>query len=140
MRMIATTIDAQLEFDFRGEHFCLSATIDLDAQLTANASLPPMYTLIARAHDIDPYSYQYEVMEMAEVTYTNPQGLAKHYWHEGTLDETGFVTAWQEQQLIQRLTPLGRDLLGIDDLQSRPDICRALLEAYRMGRDDAAQA
>lgn len=136
--MTATTIDARLEFDFRGEHFRLSATIDLDAQLAANATLPPVYTLIARANNIDPYSYQYEVMEMADVTYTNPQGLAEQYFSSGHFAEAAFVAAWQEHRLRRLLAPIAQRELGIDDLTGHPALVRALTAAYRLGQERPA--
>lgn len=126
-------IDAQLEFDFRGEHFCLTATVELDKLLHAGGELPPIYTLIAAAHKIDPYSYQYEVMEMADITYANPQGLACQYFSEGLFDEAGFVAAWQEQRVLSLLAPIAKNELGIEDLNARPEVGRALLKAYRLG-------
>lgn len=133
--MTASTIDAQLEFDFRGEHFCLSASIDLDLQLKSAGTLPPIYTLIARANQIDPYSYQYEVMEMAEIAYSNPQGLAARFCSAGHFDAAAFVTAWQAQQLQHLLAPIAQQELGIDNLAQHPDLVRALTAAYHLGQN-----
>lgn len=126
-------IDAQLEFDFKGEHHRLATTIDLDTALQHGGELPPAYTLIAAAHKIDAYSYQYEIMEMADITYANPQGLACGYFSEGLFDEAGFVAAWQEQRVLKLLAPIAKEELGIEDLSARPEVGRALLRAYRLG-------
>lgn len=128
------TIDACIEFSFKGETYTPFATIDLDSLLEQGGSLPSIHALLAERNGIDTYSYLYEVMQEEEISFSNAQGLAADFLADGHFDAQAFADRWQENQIIDRLQALATRTLGIDCLEQHPQIREALLQAYRLGR------
>lgn len=125
-----------LTFCFKGETYTPRACIDLDAQMGTTGELPCLYTHLAAANNIDPYSYEHDVMMMEELVFEAAEGLAAAYLHDGAFDSEGFEAAWHEQRLLAHLQAIASQLLGVDDLSAHPHIHQALTEAYRLGRDE----
>lgn len=129
------TIDARIEFSFKGETYTPSATIFLDELLEHHELLPPLHALLAEKHGIDTYSYLYEVMEEAEIVFSNAQGLAAEFLHNGAFDAEAFSVRWQESRALGQLQKIALRELGIDDLEQHPALKKALFQAYRAGKN-----
>lgn len=135
--MIKNSLVASIEFYYRGEKYSPSARIDLDSVMADSGGLPPLYDLIARQNGIDPYSYQYEVMQMEEIGYSDVKGFVAEFIHNGELDVQGFVDKWHEEKMLADLAAVALSCMGIDDLAREPQLTCALKEAYQMGLNAA---
>lgn len=129
---------ASIEFYFKGEHYTPSVRLDLDQVMETTGGLPSLYTLIARDNGIDLYSYQYEVMQMEEIHFTEVEGFVAEFIHNGELDVQGFVDKWHERRLQEALASIAQRCLGIEDLAQQPQLQRALQEAYALGQQGKA--
>lgn len=131
---MSNRIDASIEFSFKGESYSPTATIDLDIMMEKSGQLPNLHRTLALQHNIDTYSYLYEVMESHGIQYSNASGLAVHCLHDGQFDLQAFETLWREAHEAVGLADIAREQLGIEDLNSEPRIKQALLQAYRLGK------
>jgi hypothetical protein len=129
--MTQNTIRARLEFSFKSEDIALESIIDLDR--CDDEATPNFHQWLARAGNIDPYSYQYEVLESEEIAFDQPTGLAVACCAEGGFDWTAFVTLRQEARDLDVVRAVARQTLGIDDLDAKSLLKTALLAAYRAG-------
>jgi hypothetical protein len=128
------SIDARVEFSFKGEDYDLISHIDLDAPSPERASCPSLHEVLARDHHIDTISYLYEVMLEAEIEFSNAQGLAADFFSDGHFDQAAFASHWQDHQIALLLQPIAKRELNIDDLTRQADIRNALVQAYKLGR------
>lgn len=128
------TIDVHVEFDFKGESYSPSATIDLDSFLESNCSFPSYHAILADENDIDTYSYLYEAMQQAEIQFEHAQGLAAEFLQDGMFDEVAFTAKWHTNRVIQLLQPIAKRELGIDDLERHAGLRNALIQAYDLGK------
>ena len=133
--MVKNTIDASVDFDFRGEHIVAAATIELDPLIDATNGLPSLHQILAKRNNIDLLSYHYEIMLEEEVRVNNAQGLVAEFVTEGRLDEAGFLQAWREQKMFAQLQTIAQQHLGVDDLQKNLKLKAALTAAFRLGAD-----
>src|SRR5665811_1614089 len=85
-RLMKNSIDASVEFSFKGEDYTYKTSIDLDQLLRDHDTLPSIHAILARLHSIDTYSYLYEVMQEAEIEFSNPHGLTADYLVDGKFD------------------------------------------------------
>lgn len=132
------SIDAHVEFSFKGETYAPFATIDLDGLLEHHDSLPPIHAILAKRHGIDTYSYLYEVMQEAEIYFDNAQGLAVDFLINGDFDMEAFVARWQENRVQGLLQAIATRELGIDHLEQHQALKNALLQAYRLGKNSGS--
>lgn len=130
------TIDVHLEFSFKGEHYTLSTTLDLDALPLDEDTLPNFHRLLARANGIDTYSYLYEVMESCDIVFRNATGLAAECLHDGVFDVEAFRRRRREAEpeAAGVVEAIARQHLNIDDLNHQPALRQALLAAYNAGK------
>lgn len=129
------SIDAHIEFSFKGETYSPSATIELDDLLAFDAALPSLHSILARKNGIDTYSYLYEIMEGEEIRFDNPQGLAAEFLSDGAFDLEAFVARARELPILARLQAIAARELGIDDLEKHRELKQALFQAYMLGRE-----
>jgi hypothetical protein len=130
---LKSSIDAHIEFSFKGETHSLTSNIDLD-QITGNPrSIPSFHAILARDHKIDTYSYLYEVMQDAEIEFKNAQGIAANFLHNGTFDYNGYANSLREHKVIVLLQPIAMRELGITDLDQHQGLKNALVQAYNLG-------
>ncbi len=129
-----SSITASLQFDFRGQTFKPSITVDLDALMQRQGDLNDLHDMLASSIGLDPYRHEYDVMLMHEITFSEPSGLVTDFFMDGRLNFDGFAEAWQKQKALRALEPIARKHLGIIDLDQHPDIRNALLESYRSGQ------
>jgi hypothetical protein len=127
-------IDACAEFSYQGKNYSPSATIELDHLLERDGALPSIHALLAEANGIDTYSYLYEVMEQADIGFSNAQGLAADFVKEGCFDQEGFVSQWHADKVLCLLQPIAARELGIDDLERHPELKNALIQAFNLGK------
>lgn len=129
--MTQNTIRARLEFSFKGEDIALESIIDLDG--CDDEAGPNFHQWLARAGNIDPYSYQYEVLESEEIAFDQPTGLAVACCADGRFDWPVFVGLRQDARDLEVVRAVARQTLGIDDLDADARLKSALLAAYRAG-------
>ena len=131
------SLTVEIRFSFRGENFAPQATVELDEYLQKGQPIPPFFSLVARANQIDVYSYQYEVMEMGEYHYFNATGLAAEFCHGDRFDAEGFSAAWRQQRMQQGLQKIAREILDLENLPADDKIFLAMQQAYRLGQQQA---
>lgn len=129
------SIDARIEFSFKGEDYALTSTVDLNRLMSNHHEFSSIHTILAREHGIDTYSYLYEVMLETELSFDNAQGGAAGFLHDGEFDHAAFARHWHEHQTAALLQPIAARELGITDLEQHPALKNALIQAYQLGRD-----
>lgn len=127
------SIDASIEFSYKGEDYSYTASIDLDQLLLQHGSLPSFHVILARLHDVDTYSYLYEVMEATDIAFSNPAGCAADYLIDGEFDPSALAADWHTAKVGALLQPIATRELGITDLNEHPGLKRALIAAYSLG-------
>jgi len=136
MYVVASSITFRAQFDFRGETFTPSATIELDQHMAQYGELPDFHQWLAKTNHIDPYSYQYEVLESCELEYSNATGIASDFLQDSHFDVTGFQQHWFAQRRLRQLQEIAHLHLSVDDLEANPALKAALLEAYAAGKEN----
>jgi hypothetical protein len=131
---MSDSIDAHVEFSFKGETYCLSTTIALDDFHDLHTNPASIHAILAARNGIDSYSYHYEVMCEEAVRFDNAQGLAAGFCTNGEFDLPAYVASKQSSKVIEQLRLLASGDMGIDDLERRPELKTALLHAYELGR------
>ena len=133
------SIDASIEFHFKGERYSPSMTIDLDQFMSTphenHDRLAAIYLLLASGNNIDTYSYQYEIMLAGTIQFSNATGIASDYLCDGNFDLAGMETALNEQKIIGELQIIAKKYLSIEDLTEQPDLKTALIAAYTSGKN-----
>lgn len=132
--MMKNSFVASVEFYFKGEKYTPSARIDLDRLMETSGGIPSLYALLARENGIDLYSYQYEVMQVEDIRYSEVEGFVADFIHNGELDVQGFMDKWQEEKVLADLAAIARRCLGVKDLAQQPELANALREAFQLGR------
>jgi len=126
-------VTASVEFYFKAKKFSPSIELDIDQHMRSFGKLPALYPLLARSIQIDPYSYEYEMLKAEPVLFSKASGLIAQYVEAGTLNFDAFKIAWAETQALQELQMIARENLGVTDLEQQPDLKNALLQAYQLG-------
>ncbi len=132
--MMKNSLVAGVEFYYKGEKYTPSVRIDLDRMMESSGVLSSFYSLIARENGIDLYSYEYEVMQVEEIHYSEVEGFIGDFIHNGELDQQGFVDKWHEEKALSDLAEIAQRCMGVEDLAQQPELARALSEAYQMGQ------
>ena len=130
---MTNSITASVEFFFKGEKFTATIELDLDQHMRSSGKLPRLYPLLASSINLDLYSYEYEMMQVENITFSNAKGLATEHIIEGVLDVAAFENSWHESKQLEKCQQIAHNYLDINDLQQHPKLKSALLEAYRMG-------
>jgi len=130
------TVKASVAFDFKGEHFSSSVSIDLDDFFRTSKDLSHCYVELGKAIGFDCYRYEYDVMESEVIHFSEPTGIAVDFVENGELDWLGLERAWQDHGGMVVIADIARKKLGIEDLDGEPQLAEALLAAYRAGRDE----
>ncbi len=132
--MTSNTLRAHLDFSFKGEDYQLDTTVDLDHCLTASGEMPNFHHLLARAGNVDTFSYLYEVLASYEIAFDQPTGLAEACCSDGMFDWHGFVQQASDQRDLQVVRALVVQTIEMDEFDTRPELRAALLAAYRAGK------
>jgi len=129
------TVTASIRFSFKGINHSPSITIELDRYIETTGVLPDLYQLIARENDFDLYSYEYEMMQAQDITFSDPQGLVADFIKDGMLDFTEFKSVFEQQKVLTQLQDIAKEQMQIDNLEQQPDLKEALIQAYRLGKN-----
>jgi len=121
---------ASIEFSFKGVVHEAIAFIDLDLCLRHGEPMHYIYHAIAAENGIGSHTYEFDVMLMEPVEFSEPKGLAVHFLQDGQLDFDGLEAAWRAEKIDAILQPIALKHLGIAELGAHPDIKAALVEAY----------
>lgn len=130
-------VNASIEFHYKGELYSASATIDLDQLMNNQTPLTSLHHILATTANIDSYSYQYEMLLAEDIHFSDAQGIAAAYLHDGHFDISGFEVAWREHKKLGILQSIAKRLLDVNDLEQQPALKSALLEAFQAGADTA---
>lgn len=130
---MTNSIDAHIEFSFKGKTHLFSTTIDLDRLALRGESLEHIHQLLAAKGGIDTYSYEYDVMLEEEIRFDHAQGLAAEFLQDGHFDLEAFAVRWHDEQVFAALRAIASETMGIADLEQHPQLKNALLQAYRLG-------
>jgi len=129
------SIDAHIDFSFKGEVYQLASTLDLDKVLDKFITLSSLHQIMAVEHHIDTYSYLYEVMQEAEIHFDNPQGLATEFLKNGIFDLDGYIAHRGDSCMMDTLQAIALRELGIENLAQHPQLKSALTRAYQLGME-----
>lgn len=130
------TIDAHIDFSFKGENYDLSSTLDLDKVLDKYPDLESMHIVMAVEHGIDTYSYLFDVMLVEDIRFDNPQGMAAEFLLEdGVFDFEGYSALRSKSQALIALGVIAAQEMGVENLDAQPQLKRALLRAYQLGME-----
>jgi hypothetical protein len=132
---VVNSIDAHIEFSFKGETYSLTSTLDLDRILDKYIEPPSLHHVLAVEHGINTYSYLYEVMEVEEIEFDNPQGLAVQFLHDDVFDLDGFAAQRGDSQMLDSLQAIALREMGIENLEQHPELKNALIQAYQLGME-----
>ena len=133
---MSNQITASVEFYFKGERHGASIELEMDQHMHASGELPDLYPLLARAMDVGPYSYEYEMMLAETIIFSNAKGLIADFVNDGILDLAAFNVTWSESIIIEKLQDIAKQHLSVDDINQQPELKNALLEAYQLGKKD----
>ena len=138
VKAMKNSIAASVVFYFKGERHAPSMVIDLDELMERNGGMNNLHHSIARANNIDSYSYEYEMMMADEIHFEQAEGMAVEFLHDGQFDMAGFKEKWREQQVVEAVRPIAERCVGITDLDGKPKLKAALIEAYLAGKASTA--
>ncbi len=127
-------VTASVEFYFKGEKIVASLEINLDEFMQAAGDLPALHPLLAKANNIGPYSYEYEMLEAGDIQYSQASGLADDHVCDGCFDVDAFKAVWLENITLEKLQNIAQRHLSVDVLDNQTDLKNALLEAYQLGK------
>ncbi len=127
-------ITAAILFSFKGQNYSPSLQLELNQFMAEGGKIPNLHPLIARANNIDLYSYEYEMMQAENVIFTAAEGLAADFLIDTTLDIAAFESAWHEHKILEQLQKIARDILATPDLSQHPKLRNALLQSYHLGK------
>jgi len=130
----AATVIASISFDFRGQRFTPSITVDLHTMMIKKQPQNHLYVLLGASIGLDAYRYEYDMMVMQEIVYSDPSGLACDFVTDGRLDFDGFINAWHQMQILSEVQSIAEQHLNISDLVQHPDLQQALIESYQAGQ------
>ena len=132
----ANALTITLPFSFKGKVFRPDCRINLD-DLMEKGSIPCLYTHLANENRIDIYSYEYDVMMMSDMEFSDATGIATRFVHDGKFDIEGFESEWEEKRVDGQLQQIVNRHMNQTDIEQHPQLKQALTEAYRLGRDAA---
>ncbi len=126
------SIDVSVDFSFQGKHYTPEITIDLDIYIQQKEATS-FHRLIANEHQIDCYSYLYEVLESSDVFFRNPQGMAIAHAQDDDFNMLSYAKQYQEIKVIEQLLKIAKNEMDIADFSDNQALKNALLQAYELG-------
>lgn len=128
------SIDVSVDFSFQGKHYTPEITIDLDIYIQQKEPTS-FYRLIANQHQIDCYSYLYEVLEASDIFFRNPQGMAIAHTQDDDFNMYSYAKQWEENKVLEQLLKIAKNEMNIADFTDNQALKNALFQAYRLGSD-----
>ena len=127
-------IEIFVQFGFKGETRSPAMIINLDQQMEQQGHLSPFIPALAKAGDIGPYSYEYEVMESVPVVVKRAEGAAVSFVVDEQFDVRGFEMHWRQQREFQKIEEIAQQYLSSEQLEQLPQWRIALVAAYQLGK------
>jgi len=134
---LKNSIVAKIPFHFKGQAFEPASRIDLDDWARrGHEELPDLVKMIAQENQIGSYSYELEVMEVSEVLFELPTGMAEQFWDSETssFDFKRFKQSWMAEQSFAQLNQISKQVLG-GALEENSKMHQALMQAFLAGKD-----
>lgn len=128
-------ITASVEFYFKGKAFKPSVDLDLDLIMKQHGALPDLHHLLAEKDNIDTYSYEFEIMLVEELKFSNAEGDAVQFLTDHQFDQHAFIQHWNEQNILSQLAPNLKQELNIDDIEQNQALKAVILKAYYLGKN-----
>lgn len=128
------TVRVSATFSFKGETYSPGITLDLDEFLSQDRRLEDIYSLLAKQGEFGHYSYEYEMLLAAPLVFEQPTVLAEGFVQDGQLDLEGLRAAWQQAKLLDRLTAIAQQHMGVDDLDAVPGLKGTLLATWQAAK------
>ncbi len=125
------TVLASIEFYFKGIRYAFSAVIDMDTCMRHGEPMRHIYQTLASENGISLHGYEFDVMEMENIEFSEPSGLVVDFFDHGVIDIDGLHDAWQREKIHSTLQAIASKHLGVDNLDENPALKAALLEAFQ---------
>lgn len=121
-------ITASVSFDYKAKSYQLSANIDAHilVNIYEEQVLDIIYLQIAKDNNIDTYSYEFEILQSSEITFSNAVGFIKECFKDDRLDISAINKAYVANQLKEIAVKYG--------LKDSNEIADALKDAYEIGK------
>ncbi|MDX8395235.1 MAG: hypothetical protein R8K22_02340 [Mariprofundaceae bacterium] len=132
-------ITFSLTFCFKGQTFKPCSTLDLDDCMEKKSAIPCLYSILAQESGFDSYSYEYDVLMMAEIEYEQAEGMAVNFLHDGFFDSENFKIAWHQNKLDDHMESIASRCMNIESFDDHQALKKALIEAYHLGRNSDSQ-
>ena len=129
-------VTATIEFYFKGEHFTPSTILNLDQIMATHHTIPPLHPILAKLHNIDTYSYEYEMMLAEDIKFSNAEGWVADFVSNNQFDHATFEQHWLEQETLNQLAPIIKQELDIDDLSQHSSLKNVIIAAYQLGKNN----
>jgi len=126
--MFTNVVTACVEFDYQGQHYELKNAVDIDHVIYHDDFFNSIYLSIARANNIDMYSYQLEVMLDQTIVFSNEKGCVAGCVNNGEIDLELLRENHQQAECLPKIKPIA------EQFKTHNDITAALVEAYLLGK------
>lgn len=126
-------VTASVEFYFKSIKYSASIELDLDQHMKSAGKVPELFPMLARAIELDFYSYEYEMMQAEPIVFSKAEGIVADHITDGALDIPAFEEAWTEAYILEKLDEIALQYLDLDEISQHPKLKKALLEAYQLG-------
>ena len=130
---MANKVKISASFSFKGIEHHPSVTVDFDQYINCLNELPDLHKIIAGNNNIGLYSYEYEMLQMASLTYSEAEGLIANFVSDTSIDMDAFENAWHEDFIQRELQHLIKEKFNIDQLNQNPELKTVILQTYRLG-------
>ncbi|WP_190600121.1 hypothetical protein [Candidatus Vesicomyidisocius sp. SY067_SCS001] len=123
-----TTVTASVGFDYQAQHYELSNVIDIENIIYHDDFFNAVYLSIARANNIDLYSYQLDVILDQTIIFSNAKGCVEGCLNNGKLDLILLRENYQQTEYLSKIKVIA------EQFKIHDNITTALLEAYLLGK------
>ncbi len=126
--MSANTVTVNVGFDYQGQHYELSNVIDIEHIIYYDDFFNAVYLSIARANNIDLYSYQLDVILDQTIIFSNAKGCVEGCVNNGKLDLTLLREKYQQIEYLPKIKVIA------EQFKVHDNITIALVDAYLLGK------
>lgn len=126
-------ITVSIEFYFKGEKISASIDLDLEPLIQYEKELPDFYPLLASSINLNVYSYEYEMMQTAPLSFQSSNDLVNQFIHEKQFNFQDYKNEWGKNEYSKVIAKIMQDHLSEKERQN-PKIKKALLSAFNAGR------
>ena len=131
--MFKNTLTAAIDFDYQGQHYALKNTFDVEHIIYHDDFYQSVYISIAKANDIDLYSYQLEIMMDQDIIFSNEKGCVVGCVNNGVLDLEKLKAVHQKIECLPKIERIIRQY--IPKSEHSENITQAMIGAYLLGKN-----